>query len=130
VLDKDSAVPADLQPYLDRAKAAVGKKPDSEYARRVAFLQEGLNHARTCVETAIATALGASVQPLTNSAASINSRTGIRGRIPSGILDGYPFKDVSHILAPVGGALHMLVNLAPLNDMSHVGRITKKLSDG
>jgi hypothetical protein len=37
---------------LERAKAAVQRDPDSEYARRVAFLQEGLNHARICVETA------------------------------------------------------------------------------
>ncbi|MCC6488984.1 MAG: DUF4838 domain-containing protein [Candidatus Hydrogenedentes bacterium] len=37
---------------LDRAAAAAGTSPDSEYAQRVAFLREGLNHARLCVETA------------------------------------------------------------------------------
>jgi hypothetical protein len=40
------------QKILDRAKAAVAEKLDSEYARRVAFLEEGLNHVRMCVETA------------------------------------------------------------------------------
>ena len=40
------------QKILDRAKAAAGENPNSEYAQRVAFLDEGLNHARMCVETA------------------------------------------------------------------------------
>jgi len=43
---------APAQKIIDRAKAAAGKNPGSEYARRVAFIEEGLNHARTCVETA------------------------------------------------------------------------------
>src|SRR4030042_4308227 len=73
-------------------------------------------------------ALGASVQPLTNSAASINSRTGSRGRIPSGILDGYPFQDISHILTPIGGTLHMGKNLPPLYNSGYILGISKKLS--
>ena len=37
---------------LARAKAAAERGPDPECGARIAFLQEGLNHARTCVETA------------------------------------------------------------------------------
>lgn len=43
---------APAQEILDRAKDVVRQEPESEYARRVTFIQEGLNHARTCVETA------------------------------------------------------------------------------
>ncbi len=42
---------APAQIILDRARRAAAAKPDSEYARRVAFLQQGLTHARLCVET-------------------------------------------------------------------------------
>ena len=37
---------------LARAKAAAERGPDPVCRARMAFLQEGLNHARTCVETA------------------------------------------------------------------------------
>ena len=46
----------------------------------------------------------------------------------SGMLERYPFKDISHILTPIGGALHMLINLTPLNNLSHIGGVIKKLS--
>lgn len=40
------------QAILDRASTTVRVNTGSEYAQRVAFLQEGLNHARICIETA------------------------------------------------------------------------------
>ena len=40
------------QNFLDRAKEAAEGANDSDAAGRVAFLQEGLNHARLCVSTA------------------------------------------------------------------------------
>ncbi len=43
---------APAQRLLDKAKAAAGDDPESEFARRVAFVQVGLDHARLCVETA------------------------------------------------------------------------------
>ena len=49
-------------------------------------------------------------------------------REESGILEGYPFKDIRHILTPIGGTLHILINLTPLNNLSHIGGIIKKLS--
>ncbi len=47
-----SAVFVPAARILARAKAAAEKAHDSVGQSRVAFLQEGLNHARTCVETA------------------------------------------------------------------------------
>ncbi len=47
--------PASFEPaqeILDEAHEAVAEAPDSEYARRVEFLQVGLDHARMCVELA------------------------------------------------------------------------------
>jgi len=71
-------------------------------------------------ETAAAMALGASVQPFTNTAASTNIMTTISAGVRLSILEGYPFQHVSYVLAPVGGAFHMLVNLAPLNNVGDV----------
>ena len=44
------------------------------------------------------------------------------------MFEGYPFKDISHILTPVSGTLHMRINLTPLNNVSNIGGIIKKLS--
>jgi len=44
------------------------------------------------------------------------------------MLDGYLLEDVGHIRAPIGGTLYMPINLTPLNNMSHICEIIKKLS--
>src|SRR3972149_9622883 len=79
---------------------------------RPAAIITALKGERTCVETTVAMALGASVKPLTNSAASTNSKTTIRPGGRLSMLEGYSLKHISYVLAPVGGGLHMLVNLA------------------
>src|SRR3972149_5755068 len=60
---------------------------------------------RTRVETTVAMALGASVQPFTNSAARTRSRTASSGRPISGMLQGDALQDIGYILAAVGGVL-------------------------
>ena len=46
----------------------------------------------------------------------------------SGMLESYPFEDISHILTPIGCALHMLINLAPLDNVSNICGIIKQFS--
>src|SRR3990172_4716933 len=60
---------------------------------------------RTRVDTTVAMALGASVQPLTNSAPRTRRRTIMRPGESSGILEDYTLQNIGHILAAVGGAL-------------------------
>src|SRR3990172_10906915 len=82
---------------------------------------------RTRVETTVAMALGASVQPLTNSAASTRRRTASSGRPISGMLQGDALQDIGYILAAVGGVLHLLVKLPPLDEPDEVGAVLKEL---
>ncbi|GAI51194.1 unnamed protein product, partial [marine sediment metagenome] len=63
--------------------------------------------------TEAAMALAASLKPLTTPkpiAKTIITRRSQREK--SGILEGYPFKDIRHILTPISGTLHILINLA------------------
>src|SRR4030042_7174590 len=70
---------------------------------------------RTRVETTVAIALGASVQPLTNSAASTTTKAAIKRELPSAILEDYPFKYIGDIFAPVGGIFQMLIQFSPFD---------------
>src|SRR3990172_10295530 len=54
----------------------------------------------TLVETTVAMALGASVQPFTNSAAKTSRRVAIRAG--SSIFQGNRFQHIGYIFAPVG----------------------------
>src|SRR5262245_7500895 len=101
---------------------------------------------RTRVETTVAMALGASVQPLTNSAARINPRT-IKiprdnsmkelplyrdsKRRPESTRFLFVFEDdtldhVSHVLALVRGRFHQVVDLAPPYQIEQVVRRSKQ----
>jgi len=46
------------------------------------------------------------------------------------MLQGYPFKDIGYILAPVRGGLHMLVNFAPFYQLRYIRSILEKLCHG
>src|SRR3990172_734451 len=92
---------------------------------RLTTIITALTGDRTCVETTVAIALGLSVQPLTNSAASTNSKTTISAGVRLSMLEGYPFQHVGHILTPVSSALHMFVNLPPLDNLCDVRSIGK-----
>src|SRR3990172_9247720 len=77
----------------------------------------------------VAMALGAAVQPLTNSAPSTRRRTRAGGR-PSSMLQDNAFQDVGYILTAVGGVLHVLVELPPFDDPDHVRGVLKELPQG
>src|SRR3990172_6247289 len=85
---------------------------------------------KTRVATTVAMALGASVQPLTNSAASTRTSTTTSASMPSGILQGHSLKYVGHVFAAVGGAFQMFVNLAPFQDHDQVRGVAEQLSQG
>src|SRR4030042_1567604 len=78
---------------------------------------------RTRVETTVAMALGASVQPLTNSAASTRSKTSIRMAWLSAMLERYPLKDVSYIFTTVSSSLHIFIDLPPSKDVEDISAI-------
>src|SRR4030095_3358386 len=100
---------------------------------------------RTRVETTVAMALGASVQPLTNSAARINPRTSkvprdnsmndlhcraILSERPRStcvfVLEHYGFNYIGHVLTLVRGGFQQVVNLAPLYQLEQVVRRGKQ----
>src|SRR3989338_8257657 len=88
-------------------------------ALREAATTTACSGVRTLVETTVAIALGASVQPLTNSAASTSPSTtssiGVNS-IRSRVLQHNAFDHVGHVLALVCGLLHEAIELAPLDD--------------
>ena len=63
---------------------------------------------RALVPMAGAIALAASLKPLTTPKPIARTMTRMRSeKESSGMLERYPFKDIGHILTPVGRALHV-----------------------
>jgi len=44
------------------------------------------------------------------------------------MLEGYSFKDISHILTPVSSGLHVLENLAPLDELFEIGGVIEEFA--
>src|SRR3989338_760485 len=82
----------------------------------------------TRVETTVAMEFGASVQPLTNSAASTSPRTRRTG--PSSILQDDAFDGDGDVLALVGGRLQRVVEVAPLHHLERVLDLLEQLGHG
>src|SRR4030042_42415 len=98
---------------------------------RTAAISTARDGGRTRVETTVAIALGASVQPLINSAASTNAKAAIRRKLPSGILEDYPLKNISDIFTSVSSIFQMLVQLAPFDYLTCItGTSFKQFSQG
>src|SRR5688500_1619386 len=79
---------------------------------------------RTRVETTVAMALGASVHPLTNSAARISTSTRTVAKsksiAASSVLEHDTFYDVRHILSLIRGLFQQLIEFPPLNNVQEI----------
>src|SRR5688500_18783135 len=108
---------------------ATSRPAKAPAALRVAAIRTAVPGRMTRVETTVAMALGASVQPLTNSAARIRSSQGamrIRASmsgIRSGVLHDDVAEDVGVVLALVAGVLESLVHLLPFHDVDGVAPV-------
>lgn len=96
----------------------------------MAAIGTAITGGSTRVDTTVAIAFGASVQPLKNSAARTRMRTRISTGNASGMLQYYTLQHIANILAPICGVLQFLVDLPPLNDIGSAGSVVKKFGEG
>ena len=92
---------------------------------KMAAITIALLGERTRVPMTVAMALAASLKPLTTPKPRARMIIRTSNREGSGMLEGYPLKDISHILTPVSGALHMLINLSPLDNIGRIFGLIK-----
>lgn len=76
--------------------------------------------------TEAAMALAASLVPLIKAKPRARIMITIR-KIKSGTLDHYPVENIGDVLAPVGGYLHMPIDLTPFDHIGQVNTVTKEL---
>src|SRR3990172_2983125 len=111
--------------------AATAVPAKAPAALRTAAMKTACDGRSTRVETTVAIAFGASVQPLTNSAARIRASQGASGRsveisgtaalsLRLGVLQHHVAEHMGELLALVAGVFQIVVDLLPLHGLERM----------